>query len=99
MDYILANATVFVHGKFMKSNGLSPTVHDSREFPTAHLRADCSVYDLNGCFLKVFPVLLMFMCASQRAGLFVGETIKAAALRQHMAAIRRSPMPNPEPCP
>ena len=52
MDYILANATVFVHGKFMKSNVFiaNGMIHEiSNRTP----QADCSVYDLNGCF--VFP--------------------------------------------
>ena len=56
MDYILANATVFVHGKFMKSNVFiaNGMIHEiSNRTP----QADCSVYDLNGCF--VFPDLLL----------------------------------------
>ena len=38
MDYILANATVFVHGKFMKSNVFIANGMIHEMVPTAHLR-------------------------------------------------------------
>lgn len=87
MDYILANATVFVHGKFMKSNVFiaNGMIHEiSNRTP----QADCSVYDLNGCF--VFPGFIDVHVHLREPGFFIRRPSKAAALRRHMAAIRRS---------
>ena len=97
MDYILANATVFVHGKFMKSNVFiaNGMIHEiSNRTP----QADCSVYDLNGCF--VFPGFIDVHVHLREPGFFYKETIKSGSLAAaHGGYTAVCAMPNLNPVP
>ena len=97
MDYILANATVFVHGKFMKSNVFiaNGMIHEiSNRTP----QVDCSVYDLNGCF--VFPGFIDVHVHLREPGFFYKETIKSGSLAAaHGGYTAVCAMPNLNPVP
>ena len=97
MDYILANATVFVHGKFMKSNVFiaNGIIHEiSNRTPLAA----CPVYDLNGCF--VFPGFIDVHVHLREPGFFYKESIKTGTLAAaHGGYTAVCSMPNLNPVP
>ncbi len=97
MDYILANANVYMQGDFIKSNvfiadGLISEISDRSP------AGECPVFDLDGCFL--FPGFIDVHVHLREPGFFYKETIASGSLAAaHGGYTTICSMPNLDPIP
>lgn len=97
MDYILANANVYMQGDFIKTNvfiadGLISEISDRSP------AGECPVFDLDGCFL--FPGFIDVHVHLREPGFFYKETIASGSLAAaHGGYTTICSMPNLDPIP